>query len=200
MANNNPYAPPQAVVRDMDADNESFQAVSAFTYKGRIGRLRYFAYSVTAYFAVILAAALLGALSVPLHLPIWFASIVPIIPYGVVIVMLSIQRSHDMDWSGWMIFLALIPFVGLIWLFKGGTKGANRFGAPTPPNSTGVKVIAWIFPAIFIIIGVVAAIALPAYQGYTQRAKAKRAAQSAPAAVPAPATEPAPVSAPAPNP
>lgn len=190
MANDNPFAPPQAVVRDMDAENASFQAVSAFTSKGRIGRLRFLSYSVVAYFAVILAAGLLGALSVPLHLPLWVVSTLPIIPYAIVIVMLSIQRSHDMDWSGWMTFLALIPFVGLLWLFKGGTQGANRFGDPTPPNSTGVKVIAWIFPAI-AIVGIVAAIALPAYQDYTKRAKAARG-QSAPAVVPAPAPAPTP--------
>ena len=50
-----------------------------------------------------------------------------------------------------------------------GTDGPNRFGAPTPPNSVGVLIAAWAMPVI-MIIGVVAAIALPAYQDYQKRA------------------------------
>jgi hypothetical protein len=75
-----------------------------------------------------------------------------------------------MDWSGWTILLAIIPLVGLIWLFKAGSPGENRFGAPPPPNTTGVKVLGLIFPLI-AFIGIVAAIALPAYQTYVKRAQ-----------------------------
>ena len=39
------------------------------------------------------------------------------------------------------LLLALIPFVGLIWIFKGGTPGSNRFGAPAPANTLGVKIL-----------------------------------------------------------
>jgi len=87
------------------------------------------------------------------------------------ILMVTIQRSHDMDWSGWSALAALIPFVGLIWVFKSGTAGANRFGAPPVPNSLGVKIAALLIPAI-AVIGILAAIALPAYQDYTLKAKA----------------------------
>ncbi len=191
MSNDNPFAPPQASVRDVSAQTERFQEVSAMTYKGRIGRLRYLAYGMVAYIAVIAIAFLLGVLSGALHLPSWIATTLPMICYGFFFGMLTIQRSHDMDWSGWMSLLMIIPVVGLIWVFKGGTKGENRFGAPTPPNTTGVKVLAFIFPALgaLSIIGVLAAVALPAYQGYTQRAKARQT-QTAPA-VPAPASLPA---------
>src|SRR4029079_6804195 len=85
--------------------------------------------------------------------------------------MFIIQRSHDMDMSGWFSILALIPFVGLYWVFKSGTPGPNRFGPPPSPNTLGVKILAWILPGI-AAIGILAAISLPAYVNYQARVKA----------------------------
>jgi Tfp pilus assembly major pilin PilA len=48
-----------------------------------------------------------------------------------------------------------------------------------------VKILAFLFPAI-MVIGILAAVALPAYQSYTKRAKASQGQAS-----PAPATAPA---------
>ena len=188
MANDNPFAPPRATVRDVDSRTQRYQEVSAFTYKGRIGRLRFLAYGVAAYILMAVGAGVLGALAGFLHFSPMIASAIVFIPYIIITGMATIQRSHDMDWSGWMSLLALIPFVGFIWVFKGGTQGENRFGAPPPPNTTGVKILAFVMPVI-ALIGIVAAIALPAYSDYTKRAKARQV-QSAPAptTLPAPAT------------
>lgn len=46
----------------------------------------------------------------------------------------TVKRCHDRDRSGWFIFIALIPFIGVIWLlielgFLRGTTGPNRFGS-----------------------------------------------------------------------
>ncbi len=46
----------------------------------------------------------------------------------------TVKRCHDRDRSGWFIFIALIPFIGAIWLlielgFLRGTVGPNRFGS-----------------------------------------------------------------------
>ena len=49
-----------------------------------------------------------------------------------------------------------------------GTRGANNYGKPPPPNTTGAVVLACIVPVI-MIVGIVAAIAIPAYQDYAQR-------------------------------
>jgi uncharacterized membrane protein YhaH (DUF805 family) len=50
-------------------------------------------------------------------------------------VAVSVRRLHDLDRSGWWIFLGLIPLVGgiilLIWYCMRGTIGSNRFG-PDP--------------------------------------------------------------------
>jgi len=47
----------------------------------------------------------------------------------------SVRRLHDINKSGWMIFISLIPIVGAIWLFvlmvTEGTKGDNQYG-PDP--------------------------------------------------------------------
>jgi hypothetical protein len=89
--------------------------------------------------------------------------------YLVGAVVLLIQRSHDMDISGWWTIAAFIPLVGLLWVFKGGTRGANRWGAPPPPNGLAVRIFGLLLPAV-VVVGIVAAVALPAYQRYAMRA------------------------------
>ncbi len=74
-----------------------------------------------------------------------------------------------MDWSGWTVLLTLIPLVGLIWVFKRGSEGTNGYGAPPPPNTTGVKILGLLLPILFVV-GMLAAIAIPAYVEYTRRA------------------------------
>ena len=169
----NPYAAPRAAVADVPESDEAVQPVRIWSGRGRVGRLRYLAHITVAYFLLLpitfVAAFVLGAMRVPGAATIGF--IVAFGPYIVFLVQKTMQRSHDMDWSGWTALLALIPFVGLLWIFKAGTPGANRFGGPPPPNGLGVKILGFLFPLIGII-GIIAAIALPAYQDYTKRAKA----------------------------
>lgn len=60
-----------------------------------------------------------------------------LIMLGLVLPTLSVnvRRLHDIDRSGWFIFLAWIPLVGvivlLIWHCQRGTTGGNRYG-PDP--------------------------------------------------------------------
>ena len=172
----NPYAAPSAAVADVYQGGADVQPVKLWSAKGRIGRARFLAYTLYSYVLFIIAAFVLGLLIGVAGLgssegAIVVLTVVLAIPYLVFYVLTGIQRSHDMDWSGWMLFLALIPLVALIWVFKSGTKGRNRFGAPPPPNGIGVLIGAWLLPVI-TVLGILAAVALPAYQGYTTRAKA----------------------------
>jgi uncharacterized membrane protein YhaH (DUF805 family) len=169
----NPYAAPRAVVADVYDDEAGVQPVKLFSAKGRVGRLRYLAYNLGAYLFLVVGGMVLGFIAGSLGstTAAGVLGILAAIPYFIFIVLLTIQRSHDMGWTGWTVFLAFIPLVGLVWLLNPGTQGGNRFGAPPPPNTTMVKIGGLAFPVI-MVIGIIIAVALPAYQGYTQRAKA----------------------------
>ena len=179
MAITNPYTAPQAEVADVDgAYHGAFQEMKIWGWRGRLGRLRFLAYGAVAYliFAVAVggaAGALSGARAAGSGVILW----VLLVPYLVFLTSVMIRRSHDMGWSGWMSLLGFIPLVGLIWVFKPGSRGANEYGAPPPPNGTGVKIAAF---GIFgvMIVGIVAAIALPAYQQYVHRAQAAKVLQA----------------------
>jgi uncharacterized membrane protein YhaH (DUF805 family) len=171
--NLNPYAPPQAAVADVADPGSAVQAVQLWSSQGRIGRLRFLAYMVGAYllFAFLggLLAGVLGALAGgPVMVVVM---LVGVAFYLVFTLFKAIQRAHDMGWGGWTVIALVIPLVALIWLLNPGTPGPNRFGAPPPPNTLGVKILGWMFPVI-MLIGILAAVALPAYQDYSKRAKA----------------------------
>jgi uncharacterized membrane protein YhaH (DUF805 family) len=170
----NPYAAPRAAVADVYDGDPGVQPVKLWSAKGRIGRARFLAYTFYSYLLFIAAAFAFGAVigfagAGESEGAIGLMTLVISIPYLVFYVLIGIQRSHDMDWSGWMLLLALIPLVALIWVFKSGSPGSNRFGAPPPPNTTSVLIGAWLMPILFVL-GIVAAIALPAYQQYANRA------------------------------
>ena len=47
---------------------------------------------------------------------------------------ISVKRYHDRDRKGWWLLIALIPIIGVLWIFVvlgflKGTEGANRFGS-----------------------------------------------------------------------
>jgi uncharacterized membrane protein YhaH (DUF805 family) len=55
----------------------------------------------------------------------------------------GVRRLHDLNRSGWWLWLSLIPFVGgivlLVWNCMRGTDGNNRYG-PDPLNPIPVAV------------------------------------------------------------
>ena len=158
----NPYQPPAAPVADA---GETTQPVRLFAVSGRIGRARYIAYGFGIYALFLFVAGLIaGALGQPgiaVMMAAWIA-------LAVIGMMLTIQRCHDFNMSGWLALLLVVPLANLVFLFIPGTDGPNRFGAPTPPNSIGVLVVAWLIPGLSIA-GMITAIALPFFQAYLQR-------------------------------
>jgi len=163
----NPYRAPRAL---LDDGREEFQPVKVFAVAGRIGRARYIVYSIGLTMLIMFAAGLVSAVSgaagVAVTIVAWIAALV-------LSIMLTIQRSHDFNMTGWFSLLALVPLVNLLFWFIPGTDGPNRFGARTPPNSLGVLIGVWIVP-LFFIGGMIAAIALPAYVDYTKRVEQRR--------------------------
>lgn len=53
----------------------------------------------------------------------------------------GVRRLHDLNKSGWMILVGLIPLIGAIWLIilfaTDGTPGENQYG-PNPKETTGI--------------------------------------------------------------
>jgi uncharacterized membrane protein YhaH (DUF805 family) len=164
MSTQNPYVAPRAAVGDAPED---YQQVKLFSVSGRIGRARYIAYSLG-------ITALLGAIGGALSAAVGqFAIIAAYAAIFVISIMLSMQRSHDFNTTGWLAILALVPLVNLLFWVVPGTDGTNRFGAKTPPNGVLTLIAAWLIPALFTA-GIVAAVSIPAYMQYVKRAEQQR--------------------------
>jgi uncharacterized membrane protein YhaH (DUF805 family) len=165
----NPYQTPAAKVADQA---EQYGEVKILSASGRMGRVRYIGYGVgmtlVMYLVIGLFALLAGATDLQFLLMV--GMILGGLGMLVIMIMLTVQRCHDFNMSGWMSLLLIVPVVPLIFWIIPGTQGANRFGNPPPPNSTGAVVLALILPALFVV-GILAAIAIPAYMDYQQRAQ-----------------------------
>lgn len=165
-----PYATPLAAVGEILPE---FGELNVFTTEGRIGRLRYLAWSLALMLACIpvFAVAAIGfAISEILGMLLVGLAVIAML---VVAVQIGVQRLHDIGWSGWLYLLSLVPIIGgvmaLLMLVVPGSEAANRFGPPPPANSTAVKILALLW-LLVPVLGIVAAIALPAYQDYVTRA------------------------------
>jgi len=158
----NPYAPPQAEVVAVVASGkpEDFQKVKLLSGRGRIGRLRFVVHIVGAFVVYGVLTKLLfapfdWALSQPTRGNI---SLIVFVLWQVFCVLKTVQRSHDMDWTGWATPMAWVVPVGLLWVFKPGSAGLNRFGAPPPPNTLGIRILAWLSPLLVMVVGIFSAL------------------------------------------
>lgn len=176
MTTANPYAAPGAA--DLGADSATYEP-RVFSFSGRIGRLRYLAYGMAWNLLIgIAGSVLVGILSVAAGGSMGAITGATILMYLVLMVPLfamAVRRFNDLDKSGWLSLLFFVPlvnfFVGLYLVFAPGTEGSNQYGPAPGPNSTLVVVAALILP-IIAIVGILAAIALPAYQEYAMAAQA----------------------------
>ena len=155
MAENNPYSTPNAPVSDM-IDDSGFGDLKIFTPNGRIARLRYLVYL----FGISIVGGILAMILFMIPVVGPFLGGAVYIGLIVVSVLLTIQRCHDFNKSGWFSLLLLVPIVSLMFYFIPGTKGSNNYGLQPPPNTTAIKVSAFIIIAL-VVVGTIAAIALP---------------------------------------
>lgn len=164
MSTQNPYVAPRAAVDDAP---EEYQPVKVFSVSGRIGRARYIAYTLGISLLLGIIGGALSAAIGEVAIYIAYAAIF------VISIMLTIQRSHDFNTTGWLAILGLVPLVNLIFWFIPGTDGQNRFGAKTPPNGVLTMIAVWIIPVMFVV-GIVAAVSIPAYQDYVKRSQQQK--------------------------
>ena len=162
-----PYAPPQADVAERVPE---YALLKPFSIEGRIGRLRFLAWSmvlslvtiaVVGVFALI-ALALVSTDSTAGLIIGGILAFVLCVVFLIATILISVQRLHDVGWSGWLWLLNLVPFVGsffpLLLVVLPGSVVANRYGAPPPPNSTAVKVLSslWLVLIALMIVGAMA--------------------------------------------
>ncbi|WP_244308973.1 DUF805 domain-containing protein [Pseudomonas duriflava] len=166
-----PYAPPKAELKS--SSPQHYGKLKVLSLNGRIGRLRFLAWSLVSATVLALFSLIFVALGSSSALGgAGFTLSITLLALAVTL-SIGVQRLHDMGWSGWLWLISAIPFVGglftLLLLIVPGNREANRYGPPPPPNSTSVKVLASLW-LVVVILGILAAIAVPAYYAYTLRA------------------------------
>ncbi len=154
-----PYASPTALI---DKDSDAVGELNIWGIDGRLGRMRYIAWSMVFMFAMlpVMLVCALGFKMSP-----WLGGLLAIAAaIGAIIVgvQISVKRLHDLGWSGWLLLITLIPLVGSIFqiliFVMPGSQGSNLYGPPPPANSQAVKVLFWIWVA-FLAIGLIAGVA-----------------------------------------
>lgn len=159
-----PYAPPQAGVGEATAE---LSELKVFTTEGRIGRLRYLAWSMASILAGLGLAIIISTVFAASTVFGSILAVAAVIGFLLVSIQIGVQRLHDLGWSGWFMLLYLVPVVGnvfpLVVMVLPGNGGINRFGPPQPPNSRAVKILAALW-LLFPVIGLLSASVLPTYR------------------------------------
>jgi uncharacterized membrane protein YhaH (DUF805 family) len=171
------YAPPGA---DVEGGYSSSDVVepppfASLSLEGRYGRATYIntwgiamlALMVAGVAAAVLTPLLGGFMFVPLGL-----AVIVFIIWGIRV---SVLRLHDFNRSGWWVLLSFIPYLGflvnialLVWP---GHAEENDYG-PKPRRGSMVLAIAIVVLSV-VGTGVLAAVALPAYNDYVKRSQKK---------------------------
>ena len=147
-----PYSPPSA---DIDPQAGQVGELKINSFRGRIGRMRYLAWSLALLFIFV---ALMAGISAITLVSETLGSILlagAVIGMLVVSAQIGVQRLHDMGWSGWLWLLNVVPIISsvfwIVMLVVPGPAGSNRYGPPPPPNSLGVNLVAGIF--LILLVG-----------------------------------------------
>lgn len=178
----------------MNDYNPTLQYNNDFPYSanGRFGRLAYLGRSMGLTLMFILAFAGLGLIGFVIYkvlgldpsqdstlnsILMLIGGVAALAIYGFFIyltIIVGIRRLHDLNRTGWMYLLLFVPLVGFIFalymIFAAGTPGENDYGLPYKTQSW--EKFCGIFCFLIIpLIGILAAIAIPAYQSYVEKAQ-----------------------------
>lgn len=178
----NPYRSPAAAIQDVypPSTADTTYQPRIFSSDGRLGRLRYLVYSFIVQLVIMVLIGILAAVAIPLLTSsgnstaqmLMLAAIY--VPFLISMLVMAKRRLNDMNQSGWLSLLMLVPLVNvvmsLVLLFWPGSAGSNAYGPKPEKNSTALVVFGLLLP--LMVIGTLAAIAIPAYQDYVKRAQA----------------------------
>jgi uncharacterized membrane protein YhaH (DUF805 family) len=108
-------------------------------FKGRSNRSEYWYFTLFQFIFVIVAILLDVALGLNFTpVPYGFIYLSYVLATFIPGLSVSVRRLHDLNKSGWWLLIALIPFIGGIWMLvlmaSEGTRGDNKYGAD--PNGT----------------------------------------------------------------
>lgn len=163
--------------------NQQFSIDKPTHVSGRFGRLSYLAWLFISSIIFMVIAGVLFAIfgsmidpQIPENISI-LAIIIAVILYIAFIyfsIIFMIRRLHDRNHSGWLSLLLFVPVLNIVFalylVFAKGDAGSNNFGAPriTPGWE---KIVGWIYILMIPLAGVLAAISIPTYQSYIERAQ-----------------------------
>jgi uncharacterized membrane protein YhaH (DUF805 family) len=171
------YAAPNADLTDEASSSETV----FFAVNGRIGRVRWIGYMSAMYLLVSLAIGVLAALaSLGGMQDLKFVPLFSMLAMFAAFMLVCRRRLQDLGMGNLALVLGVIPFINLYFyfmmIFNRGDDFANEYGPTPAPNNRSAILLAWILPGI-MIIGIVAAIALPAYSKYMDKARAEAPTQ-----------------------
>ncbi len=184
---NNPYQSPETTANVNETETE-FESIQVFSLTQRLGRVRFLVYSFISQLVLlilfsVIAAGVFSFIEFGKEDVSTLNMIIGVIVYLLYIIIsilislfLGRRRLHDLDNTGWLSLLLLVPLVNLVMfiylLFFPGTKGSNQYGNKPEPNTTLTWIMLIVVPiASSVFIGIIAAIALPAYNDYVKRAQ-----------------------------
>lgn len=180
IVDSNPYQTPAA---SEGIDNLQSYKPEIFSTKGRIGRLRYLAYSMIYNIIIMFVIGILSAIMVPVLASggdpagsaVFVSALMMLIyvPAIAIFFIVARRRLHDLNRSGWLSLLIFVPLLnmlfGLYLLFWPGSPEANDYG-PAPEANSALEIIIGLAAPI-AISAMLAAVAIPAYQGYIDKAQ-----------------------------
>lgn len=133
----NPYAAPQA---GLELPASPTEAPRLFSWRGRIGRVRFLAYCLAGIGLSIAYAFILGVVEAIFHLneARLFLAVFAFLPLTTILPAI-LRRLHDFGVRGWHVWILLVPlfqFIFVIYLLTSpGQEEENEFGPVPVPNS-----------------------------------------------------------------
>ncbi len=80
--------------------------------------------------------------------------VIILVLYFYLLVVITVRRLHDLNRSGWLMLLLLLPLVnvlmGLYLLLAAGTQGSNKYGLPRE-TPVWEKILAWLMIIIAVL-------------------------------------------------